>query len=179
MSEATIRVFTYKDGLLARLAHDLRLTLERFELELEDGDARGRFWPESLRVDGVMKRGGLDERGLSDGDKQKIIENMRREILLTARHPEITFTGTATRRGDAVAVRGQLELVGRAAPVELTLREAGGRLSGELELTPTRWGVKPYKALAGAIKLQDRVTVRVELPAPPDGDARARWAVGG
>ncbi len=178
MSAPTIRVFTYKDGLLARLAHDLQLTLGRFEIELEGEDVRARCWPESLRVDGAMKRGQLQARGLSDSDKQKIIENMRGEILYTARHPEITFTGTARRRGDAIAVAGQLELVGRAAAVELTLREQGGRLLGEVELKPSRWGIKPYKALAGAIKLQDRLTIRVDLPAPAGDEERPRWSAG-
>ncbi len=178
MSEATIRVFTYKDGLLARLAHDLQLTLERFEIEREGEDVRARCWPESLRVDGAVKRGRLQERGLSEGDKQKIRANMQNEILYTARHPLITFTGTARPRGGAIAVSGQLELVGRSAAVELTLREQGGRLRGEVELKPTRWGIKPYKALAGAIKLQDRLTIRVDLPAPAGDEERSSWSVG-
>ena len=99
MSAPTIRVFTYKDGLLARLAHDLQLTLERFEIEREGEQVRVRCWPESLRVDGAMKRGRLQEHGLSDSDKQKIRGNIRGEILYTSRHPEVTFTGTARERG--------------------------------------------------------------------------------
>src|SRR5262245_26770236 len=32
--QTQLQVFTFRDGLLARLAHDLRLTLDRFELRL-------------------------------------------------------------------------------------------------------------------------------------------------
>ena len=67
------------------------------------------------------------------------------------------------QQGGTVRVRGTLELVGRSAPLELTLRARDGRLVGEVEFKPSRWGIKPYKALAGAIKLQDRVKVRVDL----------------
>ena len=38
-------------------------------------------------------------------------------------------------------------------------------VTGEVTLTPTRWGIKPFKALMGAIKLKDRVLIRFDLPA--------------
>ena len=163
---ATIHVFTFKDGLLARLAHDLRLSLQRFEVRREGASLRGTFFPDSLVVDGVVGKGGrLDPEGLGAGDRDKIRRNMEGEILHTAAHPDITFTG-ALEPGDIVA--GQLTMVGKTCPVRAPVRVAGGRIRAEFTLVPSQWGIAPYKALAGAIKLQDRVVVAIDLPADPN-----------
>ena len=56
-------------------------------------------------------------------------------------------------------------MTGRAAAVSFALEERSGRLKGRVALTPTQWGIKPFKALLGAIKVQDRVIVEFDLPA--------------
>lgn len=158
----TIRVFTFKEGLLSKVAHDLQLTLGRFTIELEDGAVRGRFWPATLRIDGAMRDGRLDPGGLSDKDRREIHGNITRTILKTDRHPEVELDATA---GDG-RLRGTLRMMGREAPIELRYTQTDGRVRGEVELVPTRWGIAPYKALLGAIKLQDRVRVEVDLARP-------------
>lgn len=172
---ATIHVFTYKDGLLARLAHDLRLSLRRFEIERDGDELRARFWPASLAVDGVVVRGGaIDGAALSDGDKRKIAGNIRDSVLSLDRFPEASFRGRVVDGG--AAVDGELTLVGRAVPLRVAVQTSGGRLRAEVPLVPSRWGITPYKALAGAIKLQDRVLVTLDLPA--DAAENGRWAAG-
>lgn len=161
-----IHVFTFKDGLLARLAHDLRLSLARFEIRREGTALSGRFWPDTLRVDGVVgKDGRVDVDGLSASDKAKIQRNITDEILLTARHPEIAFSGALAPGG---LLDGRLTMLGKAAPVRTPVRVEGARLRAEFTLVPSQWGIAPYKALAGAIKLQDRVIVALDLPADPE-----------
>lgn len=160
----TIHVFTYKDGLLARLAHDLRLTLRRFEIQRDGATVQARFWPGSLQVDGAIDRRGQLET-MSDGDRRKIGENIANDVLHLERHPEASFHGQIV----SGAVEGELTLAGRSASVRVPVQAVGDRLRGEVTLVPSRWGIAPYKALAGAIKLQDRVLVVVDLPADPSG----------
>lgn len=160
ITTGTFRVFTFKDGLLSRVAHDLQLTLSRFEIAVEGEAVTGTFWPGSLRVDGPVSGGRLEPEGLRDKDRAEIQGTIADKILQIGRHPTAQFTGT--HRGDAV--NGTLALAGRSAPVSLTARAADGRIRGEVELVPTRWGIAPYKALLGAIKLQDRVRVVFDLP---------------
>ena len=45
-------VFSFKDGLLARLAHDLKLQVERFSIEVDDStrQIKATFYPSSIQV---------------------------------------------------------------------------------------------------------------------------------
>ena len=58
--DAELVVFTKKEGLLSKVAHDLRLSLARFEISRDGDTVRGRFWPDTLTVDGAMRDGRLD-----------------------------------------------------------------------------------------------------------------------
>jgi hypothetical protein len=49
-------------------------------------------------------------------------------------------------------------------------------LAVEVPLVPSRWGIAPYRALAGALKLQDRVIVRLSLPRGDRLAGAQRWA---
>lgn len=167
---ATLHVHTFKDGLLARLAHDLRLHVGRFDVALDGGTVRASFDPASARVDGVMHGDRLDAAGLSDKDKRTVEETIHTMIV---RGP-VSFEGEVA--GDRV--RGRLTMNGQVRDLDLPVRVAKGELVVDTEIVPSRWGIAPYKALAGAIRLQDRWRVRLTLPVPA-GDPRpagpARW----
>jgi polyisoprenoid-binding protein YceI len=161
-----ILVFTFKDGLLARLAHDLQIRCDRFEISREGNAITGRFTLSSLRVDGAVERGRVADGVLSASDRKKIEATMHDDVLDVARFGEATFRGTlAHGAGQSRAtITGTLALHGREvelANVGAELR--GGRWITEITLVPSRWGIAPYRALAGALKLQDRVIVRVSL----------------
>lgn len=169
-----VHVFTFKDGLLARLAHDLQIRATDWEIAV-DGDAvRGRFGLAGLRVDGAVERGRVADGVLSTADRAKIERTMADDVLLMRRHPDATFAGVLDR--ETRRVTGKLTLHGRAIEIgPLVLREDGDRIVGEVTLVPSKWGIAPYRALAGALKLQDRVIVRWSLPRA-DGLAGAqRW----
>lgn len=175
---ATLHVFTFKDGLLARMAHDLRLSLARFEVALEDGRVRGSFDPASARVDGVAHGERVDAAGLSDKDKRTIEDTIAKDILDAARHRRVELDGTLLP--DPWRVEGRLTIRGRTVDVELPVEIGGDGLVVDVPIVPSRWGVAPYKALAGAIRLQDRWRVRLAL----EGDeavlrgAEAHWTPG-
>lgn len=175
-----VLVFTYKDGLLARLAHDLQIECRQFDVERKGAALTGRFVLGSLRVDGAVERGRLAAGVLSDGDRRKITQTMTDDVLELRRFGEASFTGTIAGTATAPVVDGSLTLHGRTAtlaPFSITRR--GALWSAEVTLVPSRWGIAPYKALAGALKLQDRVTVRIELDADRGEDGDARWSVSG
>lgn len=164
----SVHVFTFKKGLLSRVAHDLRLSVRRWSLEPDDEGFVARFELMSLQVDGVIKRGRLDTRTLSAKDRREVLDNTHKQVLDSRRHPHIVYRGRAERSGDNLRITGKLDLLGRQVPVPFTLRLQGGRAVGQVELRPTRWGIKPFTALMGALAVEDRVVVAVDL-AVPDG----------
>jgi polyisoprenoid-binding protein YceI len=66
-------------------------------------------------------------------------------------------------------VRGDLVLLGTSHPLAFDVAVAGGgALSAVAVVKQTDWGMKPYSALFGALKVVDEVEVEIEvhLPAP-------------
>lgn len=168
MSElsADLKVFTFKEGLLSRIAHDLQLTLGRFEIRLEEGKIEATFWPATLEVDGAVRNGSLDRRILSVGDRRKIQRTIREEILETTRHPEVQFRGRLEEQGASVA--GELALRGQTGTIMLRPTGSGSTRRLSTELVPSRYGIKPYRAMAGTLKLKDRVRVELTLDWPDE-----------
>jgi hypothetical protein len=174
-----VLVLTYKDGLLARLAHDLQIDCGELDVERRGTEIVGRFALASLRVDGAVQHGRVAHGVLSESDRRKILETMTTEVLEVRRFPEATLNGTIAASASGFTITGTLELHGRTVslpPVAVTKR--GDAWVAEVVLVPSRWGIAPYRALAGALKLQDRVTVRIELDADRGADGDARWTLG-
>ncbi len=159
-----LRVFTFKDGLLARLAHDLRLHVERFKVEREGSRVRVEVDPGSLVVDGVMVGERCDASVLGPSDRAKIADTIRTTILATSAHRTIEFHGEAVEREHGgLRVQGELLLAGVKRPLSFTANRSGARLRATIVLRPSEYGISPYKALAGAIRLQDRVVIECDI----------------
>lgn len=167
--DAELLVLTKKEGLLSKVAHDLKLRVTRFELSLEDGEAPRielRCDAASLRVVNAMKGGRDAPELLSAGDRKKIEANIVGEVLHAKRHPEIRFVSTrVTRRGDTAEIAGTLALHGRERPLEATARRRGSRWVTEVSLHQPDFGIRPYSAMLGALKVAPDVAVRFEAPA--------------
>ena len=102
-------LFSFKDGLLARLAHDLKLQVERFSIEVDDTthEIKATFDPSSIQVVCAQVDGRDDPSTLSKGDRKKIYDNVTKDVLRTRKHPEIRFDSTnIVERGDGFAVEG-------------------------------------------------------------------------
>lgn len=169
-----IRVLTFKEGVLSRLGHDLQLSLERYEVHLEAGALTATMWPTSLRIDGAMVKGRLDRFALDADDRRKIGRNVDDDVLHTRRHATVELRGqVSSPREGTFTIEGELTLVGHVRPFRATLRLDGDRLRARIDLVPSRWGIKPYRAPLGALKVQDRVIVELDLPTDVDGFDRA------
>jgi polyisoprenoid-binding protein YceI len=163
---AQLEIFTFKEGLLSRVAHDLRLHVEGLEVpRLEPGSPRVTVEiPISrLRVDGAIRKERLDPGALSSADLSQIESNLR-DILSADLHPKISFDGEIHQRGeDRWQLGGELHLAGRTRSIEIVLRPRGSQWRGSVDLVPSRWGIAPYRAMAGAIRLKDLVRVELSL----------------
>jgi polyisoprenoid-binding protein YceI len=78
-------------------------------------------------------------------------ETIEREILRAREYPEIVFRGRVIGDAAPFVVEGTLSLRGHTQPLRVPLDTRGPRWSGEVEFAPSRWGIKPYRALGGAL----------------------------
>jgi hypothetical protein len=163
--DAAIYIYTFKEGLLSKLAHDLRLSVGRFEISARGTELSARFEPSSLRIDGVVKDGKLDRSLPSESDKKKIRDNLLGDVLRTGDYADVRFVGRTSSREPPFTIAGDLTLCGVTRPISVLLMVRNERLVGELELVPSQWGIKPFRALGGTLKVQDRVRVAVHASA--------------
>src|SRR3954471_8108740 len=120
-------VFTYKAGLLAGVAHDLKLRVERFEIAMDDAGIRARFDAASLRVVSAQAGGKDDLRALSDRDRREIEATIARDVLDARRHPAIEFRSSPVVPSAEPAIEGTLVLRGREQRLTLKPRRDGDR----------------------------------------------------
>ncbi len=170
---ARCEVLIFREGLLSAVAHDLVLRVERFEIRTDPRapSIEASFDASSLRVVAAMRDGRPLPDALSPADVRKIEANAVGDVLHARRHPAIRFRSTAVVRRDdgALEVEGRLALHGQERPVSAVVRRAGDRLAAEVALHQPAFGIRPYVALLGAIRVRPDVVVRVSVPA---GDGR-------
>ena len=164
-TSAECLIFTFKEGLLSPIAHDLKIRVTRFTLEVDPATRRidARFDPTSLRVVNAMKNGAEAPDALSDKDKLKIEENIRKDVLEALRYPEIRFVSEGDGTSDH-QLRGTLTLHGVSRPVSASMRDEAGRHIGETPLRQPDFGIKPYSAMLGALRVRPDVTVWLSVP---------------
>jgi predicted secreted protein len=140
------------------------LTLQQHEASVQARRIRASGVADSLRVDGAMTAHGLDPHALSAKDRSSILETVQSEILQSRRYPRIELEGVIEpRSANVFEIRAELRLRGQARPIKTDLIRSGDQLQASFELKPSEFGIAPYKALGGAIKLEDRLRVSVAI----------------
>jgi len=160
-------VFTYKEGLLSPMAHDLKLRVTRLTIELDDAELHARFDAASLRVVCAIKGGREAPGALSQRDRASIEDNISSDVLHSRKYPEILFDSTSLSLKEGRAeVRGTLTLHGRSRELVLSAtRGDDGRYHAETRLNQPDFGIKPFTAMLGAMKIRPEVLIRLSLPA--------------
>jgi polyisoprenoid-binding protein YceI len=155
-ASAACHVFTFKEGLFAAAGHDLELAVGKFAIELDDNDAiRARFDAASLRLVGDV----------GDGDRKKIERQAADDVLAARKFPEITFASTrVSRDGMSARIDGTLTLHGTSRELAFTARDDGERWTATITLDQRDFGIKPFSAFLGTLRVRAEVRVRVSLP---------------
>jgi polyisoprenoid-binding protein YceI len=160
-------VFTFKEGLLSPVAHDLRLKVTRFSVNVDEArtSVTASFDAASLVVDTPMKDGAENPSALTSSDKQKIAEQIRDEVLHARQYPEIGFRSRSLslRADGGYDVQGELSLHGAQRSLSGSTQHVAGRQVLELTLHQADFGITPFRAMLGALKIQADVRVRLVL----------------
>jgi len=162
---ATLTVRTRKGGAAAKAGHDLEIEVTRWNAKLELGEQSSAALSADSRSFKVIEgTGGV--KPLDDEEKAAIPETIDDEVL---KGTAIEFQSSRVevdRGGHTVDVEGDLELFGARHPVAFKLSVGwDGRLAGSARLRQSEWGIEPYTALFGTLKVAD--DVEVEIRATP------------
>lgn len=163
---------TTKGGVGAKLAHNLVLEAKAWSGtvtynadDLSASSVQVSVIPSSLEV--IDFSGGM--KPLSDSDRKEIAKNINDKALKTSKYREITFASTkVTDAGGAqqFRVEGELSITGQTRPVTVDVTLEGGQAVAKATVVQTDFGVKPYSAMLGALKIEDAVAVEVTLTLP-------------
>ncbi len=161
------RVHTYREGMAQKVGHDLIIDVGQWEARVtvgEDGTPESVSFeadPRSLHV----LEGHRGVKPLTDSDRTDIRSNIDEKIL---RGQPISFSSRDVEASEGrLGVRGELTMAGSTRPAEFEL-ELGddGRVGGTLVVTQSEWGIKPYRAFMGALKVRDAVEIVLDARLP-------------
>ena len=112
-----------------------------------------------------VRQGTGGVKPLTDADRADIKNTLRGKILNTGQHPTITFgSNQVSGTAESFRIDGDLTIVGVTQPVTVEGQLAAGRALGSAVIVQSRWGIRPYSAFLGALKLRDEVEVRFDVP---------------
>jgi polyisoprenoid-binding protein YceI len=165
--DGTLSVRTKRTGAAAKAGHDLLIEVTAWEATLQVGDDAADTSIE-LEADGAslhVREGTGGIQSLGDNDKASIRQSIDDDVL---KGQAITFRSTAVTGADGgLTVEGELTLAGATRPLGFDLAVGDdGRLSAVAVVKQTDWGMKPYSALFGALKVVDEVEVVIDAGLP-------------
>ena len=154
----------------AKLAHDLVLTATQWQGTLNvDSDNPGAS-SATLSIDArsieiVEASGGV--KSLSDKDRRDIGKNIDDKVLQTGKYPQLTFESTSVSgAAPNFTVAGNMTIAGATRPVDVALDVNGSDVTATTSISQKDFGIKPFSAMLGAIKLRDDVEFELHLSLP-------------
>jgi polyisoprenoid-binding protein YceI len=166
-SSAECFVFTYKEGLLSAVAHDLKIRVGSFQIDVAEdfSSVEATFDPMSLQVECARVEGRDAPGTLSKRDRRTIEDNIVKEVLEAKRYKEVRYASSHVQaKGEGYRIDGTLTLHGQSHSMRVPVRREGDRYVAEVRLHQPDFGIKPYRAALGTLKIRPDVDVRISVP---------------
>ncbi len=172
---------TFRDGLAAQAGHDLTIEATRWSGVLGvNEDLSPAELDVSIDLGALVVRDGTGGiKPLTDRDRREIAVTARK-VLAADRYPEAVFTAAkfAPAPGGGGEISGTLTLRGEARPLRLLVSETGpDRYHAAATLVQSGYGIKPYTAFLGALRVRDAIDVAVDVDlSEPGGNGAGEQA---
>ncbi|WP_432855308.1 YceI family protein [Amycolatopsis sp. CA-161197] len=164
---AELLVKTRRTGLGSRVGHDLTIEASEWVAAVSVNTADPAL--SSVLVDVVagslrVRSGSGGIKPLTDSDRAEIEKNIRTKILHTDRYHAITFHSTRViQDGESLTVDGNLTIMDQSHPITVLATVSDDRrIRGGATIVQTQWGIKPYSAFFGALKLANEVAIEFD-----------------
>jgi polyisoprenoid-binding protein YceI len=165
-----VLIKSYKDGMGAKLAHDLILTPTNWSGTINVDADNPAASSATLKIDArsieiVEAVGGM--KSLSDKDRKDIKKNIDEKVLQTNKYPELTFESTSVSGSEPnFTAAGNMTIVGTTRPVNVALSVDANLVTAKTSISQKDFGIKPFSAMLGAIKLRDDVELELTVDLP-------------
>jgi polyisoprenoid-binding protein YceI len=161
--QATLSVHTARGGAAAKAGHDLVIEVGSWQATLrvaeEPADSSVELTADSTSLRVIESSGGMQELG--EEDIANIEQTIDDEVL---ERRKISFRSTsAAARDGRIGFEGELAIGDASGPIDFEV-EVGedGTLSASAVVKQSAWGIEPYSALFGALKVKDELEVRLD-----------------
>jgi polyisoprenoid-binding protein YceI len=160
-------VHTGREGIGSKAGHDLTIEVTDWSAQVDVPDSG----PAEATVTARLELGSLIVRDgtggatpLTELDRREIEENARRTLSVD-RQPTATFESSRiVADDDSGTIMGTLTLRGTATPIEVRVhRLAPDRYRGTAVVTQSAYGIKPYSAFLGTLKVRDEIEVEIDV----------------
>jgi polyisoprenoid-binding protein YceI len=172
-SQSTFTVFVGKAGLFSAFGHNHTIAVKSFSGRAHV-PAEG-LSQASLEFEVETKSLTVADKGISEKERSEIQQAMETEVLEVARFPTISFRSVSVANlkpagaGHSLTLHGDLTLHGVtkriAVPVTITLTPEQLRASGEVTIKQTDFGIKPYSAGLGTVKVKNELKLSFAITA--------------
>ena len=168
---------TYRTGLAAQAGHDLTIEVTHWWADLDGPDGAPTRLEARIELGSLQIREGTGGvKPLSDRDRREIAVTARK-VLASDRFPEAVFAaaGFEPGAGGGGEISGTLTIRGQERPLHVRVTQTGAdRYHAEAQVVQSDYGIKPYSAFLGALRVRDAIDIAVDLDlSDPAADAGA------
>lgn len=174
-SKFTVQAFS--EGLLSAFGHDPLFAIKDFagEVQFLPGSFESASLKLTMKADGIVLTNEVKEK-----DRVEIEQTMREQVLEVAKYPEIVFVSSNISVARLAEGRYRARVIGDVTFHGVTQKNvwitsqvtvSGDELKaqGDFALKQTDFGIKPYSAAGGTIKLKNELKFSFEIVAMNKG----------
>ena len=170
-SKFTVQAFA--EGLFSAFGHDPVLAIKHFtgEMQFVPGSFESASLKITIKADSIVVSNEVSEK-----DRLEIEQTMREQVLEIAKYPEIVFVSSnisVTRLAEGryrARIIGDLTFHGVTQKnlwitAQVTVSGESLKAQGDFTLKQTDFGIKPFSAAGGTIKLKNELKFSFDMVA--------------
>ncbi|MGH9225842.1 MAG: YceI family protein [Acidimicrobiales bacterium] len=156
-----------REGMAKKAGHDLTLEVASWGADVTvDGDnpanSQMKVNADSRSFQVVEWHGGV--KPMTEGDKKDIKKNIDEKCI---KNSDISFQSTSVNpTANGARVSGDLSINGASQPAQFEIQLDGGIARCTAQIQQSLFGIKPFSAFMGALKVRDVVEIEFEGKLP-------------
>jgi polyisoprenoid-binding protein YceI len=172
-AQSTFTVQAFAEGLLSAFGHDPVLAIKDFsgEVQFVPGSFEAASVKMTVKADSIVLSTEVKEK-----DRIEMEQTMREQVLEIAKYPEIVFVSSNISVTKLVEGRYRARVIGDLTfhgatqknlwiTPEVTVSGESLSAKGVFSLKQTDFGIKPFSAAAGTIKLKNELKFSFDIAA--------------